>query len=210
MILIPLQAKPTIPAELWNNLYSWLPGMGKCTQNVCEISNFGTAFYILLVTILVVTTRETYLRFYKSNGGDVDGISAEEGDDGDNDSSAAEDEMAETTNTDHSFMSRLIGFRSEYESDEKSESSAEEVTDSEREEGTFGESDGNTRSILARLYSLCSIGSDIEDEEEDNEEEPIVGDGQLRITPEFSDILDDEVAETLVDEDSKVSGLFAG
>jgi len=206
MILNPLQAKPTIPADLWNNLYSWLPGIGSCTQNVCEISNFGTAFYILLVTILVVTTRETYLRFYKSNGGDVDGNSSEKGDD---DINAAEDEMAETANTDHSFMSRLIGFRSETESEGKSESSAEEVTNSEGEEGSFGDSDGNTRSILARLYSLCSIGSKIEDEEEDNEEEPIVGDGQLRITPEFSDILDDEVAETLVDEDSTVSQDFS-
>lgn len=67
-----LQVRPSISQGRWNTLFEWLPGVGRCTNKVCEVPTEGAAFYIFGTTFLLLILREGYNRYSEDGEEDTD------------------------------------------------------------------------------------------------------------------------------------------
>ena len=173
--LSPLNILPELPQDTWNLLFDWMPGVGPCSGQTCEIPNRGAAFYILLIFLIAIGIREAYLRVTGARE-DTTEIPLDEEELEDSDSSESTEE----------------------ESPMDGSPADDEINDDNSSDGGFG-SGSSVRSLVPWGGKVEEENNTIS-----LRDDPRVDQEKLHVTAEFDDLLEEETKEEIIEDEKTI------
>lgn len=231
------QVGPDVSQGVYEIFFEWIPNTDSCNGSTCAVPKEGIIFYLLVGILVLIAIREGYRRFSGGPDEDIElGVEESEEQVDEEDQELEEDvaDVAETESESDStgFLPFSLGGGDGDKSVSDNDSGGsigdnQNTTDTEGEtpsvddeepiddvDSTIVETDmdaAETEEDSGGLLSKFAFWRSSDDDKEEVSllrDDPRVDDGKLLLSPEFDDILQDDVKEALIEDEKELEEAF--